>query len=444
MNIVTTNPGRKLEMNPIERIGSKDVHAPLVELSGERDQEILGFGAALTDSACVLLNRLDPLVRDDLLEEIFSPQAGNFSISRICVGASDYADKEYHFAPVADDLEMKHFDASHDDETIIPILQKVKTINPDLFLFSSPWSPPGWMKSSHQMQGGWMLDKYIDAYALYYYKFIKYYMERGISLNALTAQNESETDQQSKMPACYWHPEQEMRFAQKIRSLLDADNLENIKIWLMDHNFIMWHRAAFQMDDEMTRKACAGIAWHPYEGYPEQISIFRKQHPESENHWTEGGIIPEIVKRPEPRYGNRNQPMYAAYGQSFIAGLENGCQSITVWNLALDEEGYPNIGPFDCRGTLEISRDGRTVTRSEEYDTLLHLTKYVRRGAKRIISDQTALPAAMHLSAFENTDGQVAILLSNRENFDSKICLKIGDDYYQIPVQRESINTILI
>lgn len=32
--------------------------------------------------------------------------------------------------------------------------------------------------------------------------------------------------------------------------------------------------------------------WHPYEGDAEQVSYFRKKHPECENHWTEGNFIP--------------------------------------------------------------------------------------------------------------------------------------------------------
>jgi len=444
MKIITTNPGRIFEERDIKTCGKDNVRGPVVRLTPERDQEILGFGAALTDSACVLLDKLDEQTRRDLIQEIFAPDQANFSITRVCVGASDYAETVYDYAPVADDLDMAHFDASHDDRTIIPALQAAREANPDLYIFSSPWSPPGWMKSSHVMQGGWMLDRYIEPFTRYYLKFIEYYLSKGVRINALTPQNESETDQQSRMPACYWHPELEMKFAKLMRSLLDDKGFADLRIWLMDHNFIMWHRAVFQMDDAETRQACAGIAWHPYEGHPEQINLFRAKHPTCENHWTEGGMIPVSLGRTLGAPVDRSKPKFAEYGVSFIDGLENGCQSITVWNLALDEEGYPNVGPFNCRGTIEISRDGKRVTRSQEYYCLNHLSRYVKRGARRIICDKNALPNNLSVSAYENPDGSLAVVIANTEQFDSELNLQVGDTIYSLWILRESINTVII
>ncbi|MBR6322768.1 MAG: hypothetical protein IKR59_07855, partial [Lachnospiraceae bacterium] len=230
MKLYITNPGRRMEVRDVPESGKR---GPAAILTDRRDQEILGFGAALTDSACVLLNSLKEDERDKILRTVYSPEEDNFSVTRLCVGSSDYAEVPYDFAPVAEDLEMKYFDASHDDKNIIPVVKKAREFNPDLYLFSSPWSPPGWMKTSHEMQGGWMIEKYIDAYALYYLKFLQHYLKNGIRINALTPQNESETDQQSRMPACYWHPDFEMKFAKAIRKLLDENDFEDVKIWLM-------------------------------------------------------------------------------------------------------------------------------------------------------------------------------------------------------------------
>ena len=444
MKIYITNPGRRMEVRDVPETG---LRGPAAVLTDERDQEILGYGAALTDSACVLINALDEARRDALLEEVYSPDKDNFSVTRLCVGASDYAEQVYDFAPVADDMTMEHFDASHDDKTIIPVVKKAREYNPDLYLYSSPWSPPGWMKTSYQMQGGWMRDKYVDAYALYYLKFLQHYLKAGIRINALTPQNETETDQVSRMPACYWHPDIEMHFAKAMRKLLDQNEFEDVKIWLMDHNFIMWHRVAYEFDDEETKAAAAGVAWHPYEGDVESVTVFRKQHPECENHWTEGDNIPFLMNPS----GTANAPgvamnkdRYAMYGQAFIEAMNNGIQSITLWNLALDQEGYPNVGPFRCRGSVEISRDLKSIKFAQDYDTLRHFSRFVKRGARRIVMDTSAVPAHFHLCAFENPDGQKVVIISNTQTFDSALHLTVDGKDIPLWILRESINTVVL
>ncbi len=445
MKIIVTNAGYTLEERPVQSVAAEEARGPVAKITAETDQEILGFGAALTDSACIMLNRLSPEDREQVMHKVYSPQEGNFSVTRLCVGSSDYAEVPYHFAPVAEDMKMEHFDASHDDQDIIPVVQAALKENPDLYLFSSPWSPPGWMKSSKAMQGGWMLDKYIDAYALYYLKFLQYYLKNGIKIRAITPQNESETDQSSRMPACLWHPESEMKFAKALRKLLDEnEEFKDVKIWLIDHNFVMWHRAVFQMDDPETKAACAGIAWHPYEGHAEQIGYFRKKHPTCENHWTEGDMIPSQFGLGLAGGGMHMKLRACDLAKGFISALNNGVQSITMWNLALDEAGYPNIGPFGCRGVVEITRDGKHISYSNDYRALVHFSKYIQRGAKRLIVDTSSVPQNFSVAAFKNPDGSVAVTVANSEAFDSALNLEIDGKTIALWVLRESVNTVII
>lgn len=439
MKVIITNPGRIWEERPIYEITKEEAIGPIAVLTENRDQSMYGFGSALTEASCVLLNKLGEAERDELLEELYSPEKSNFSIGRICVGSSDYAQVPYSFAPVPNDMEMKHFDASYDDKDILPVLRKIREINPELYLYSSPWSPPGWMKTSGQLEGGWMREKFISAYALYYLKFLQYYREKGVTINALTPQNESETDQVSRMCACLWHPEMEMQFAKEMRKLLDENSFEDTKIWLMDHNFIMWRRALLQMEDPETKAACAGIAWHPYEGHPEMMGWFHRRHPECENHWTEGEAVNVLFSKE-----TLNKLTVADHSRSFLQAIQNGCQSITVWNLALDEAGYPNVGPFDCKGTLEISRDGKKVRRTWEYYAISHFSKYVRKGAKRILINKIDIPVNFDVAGFENPDGSQVVIVSNTDTYDSDLNLCIGNRYFSIHVLRESVNTILL
>src|ERR1700688_689389 len=170
-------------------------------------QPILGFGAAFTDAACYTLNRLDPPARKKLFHQLFHPSEMAFSVCRTCIGSSDYSTKVYSYDEGEPDPELKRFSIEHDRAYILPMLREARKANPDLFLFSSPWSPPGWMKPNRSMLGGNMERKYMPSYASYFVKFLQGYEAEGVPVQAVTIQNEVDTDQDGRMRACSWPQE---------------------------------------------------------------------------------------------------------------------------------------------------------------------------------------------------------------------------------------------
>ena len=57
----------------------------------QRYQQVLGFGAALTDATCYLLEQLDAAKRKAILEECFGVSGMRFSVARTTIGSSDYS-----------------------------------------------------------------------------------------------------------------------------------------------------------------------------------------------------------------------------------------------------------------------------------------------------------------------------------------------------------------
>jgi glucosylceramidase len=172
--------------------------------SGETYQSILGFGAALTDAACFLIDRLEAGKKEEFLGSVFSRAGLRLNCCRICMGSSDYATKAYSYADQGPDPELKGFNVEHDRAYIVPIIREAKRLNPELFLLASPWSPPGWMKAGGSMLGGSMRREHLAAYADYFDKFLDAYKEMGIHVGAVSVQNEVDTDQEGLMPACIW------------------------------------------------------------------------------------------------------------------------------------------------------------------------------------------------------------------------------------------------
>jgi len=393
-------------------------------------QQILGFGGAFTDAACYTFHRLAPEVREKLFHELFHPSEMGLSTGRICVGSSDYATKVYSFDDGDPDPQLARFSIEHDREYILPILRQARQANPDLFLFSSPWSPPGWMKLNGSMLGGAMRESSLPVYAQYYLRFLQDYAAEGVPVQALTSQNEVDTDQDGRMPACLWAQEVEIRFVRDhLGPLLESKGLPT-KIWLLDHNYNLWGRAVCMLEDEKLRKYSNAIAWHGYAGSPEMMSRVQTAFPEAEMHWTEGG--PDITS---PTY----QTDWCQWSSTFSSILGNRCRSITAWNLALDEKGRPNLGPFPCGGVVTIDSQTREITRSGQYWAFAHYSRLMRRGARRFES-QSAASELQHV-AVENPDGQRVLVLTN-PGAARAVEVRQGDMVASISLKANSVTTL--
>ncbi len=223
---------------------------------GRKYQQMLGFGAAFTDAACYMFNQLPAPAREELFHELFHPSEMGLSVCRTCIGSSDYSTEVFSYDEGDPDPEMKRFSIAHDQAYVLPMLRLARKANPDLFIFSSPWSPPGWMKAGGSMLGGSMRPRYFGPYAQYFVKFLQAYAAEGVPVQAVTVQNEVDTDQDARMPACSWPQEYEIGFVRDHLGPALQQNGLSTKIWVLDHNYNLWGRAICELDDAV----CASTA----------------------------------------------------------------------------------------------------------------------------------------------------------------------------------------
>jgi glucosylceramidase len=397
----------------------------------EKFQEILGFGAAFTDASCFMFNQLPATQRAELFHELFHPSEMALSVCRTCIGASDYSTKVYGFDEGDPDPELKRFSIAHDREYILPILREARKTNPNLFLFSSAWSPPGWMKCGGSMLGGSMRRHYLGSYAEYLHKFLQAYSEEGVPIQAVTVQNEVDTDQDGRMPACIWAQEYEIAFVRDHLGPLLAKSGSKTKIWILDHNYNLWGRAICELDDPGVQQYSNAVAWHGYVGNADAMSKVHEAHPDAEMYWTEGG--PDITS---PDYATD----WVNWGETFAEVLRNWCRSITGWNLALDEHGRPNIGPFSCGGLVTIHSGTNEIVRSGQYWAFAHFSRAIQRGARRFDSTGS-LPGVSH-AAFENPNGKRVVVITNRQA-EQKTALQMGNVKADITLDKNSISTFV-
>jgi glucosylceramidase len=393
-------------------------------------QEILGFGGAFTDATCYMFNQLAPPAREKLFHELFHPSEMRLNTGRVCVGSSDYSTKVYSYDDGEADPELTRFSIDHDREYILPMLRQARQVNPDLFLFSTPWSPPGWMKFNNSMLGGSMRKHYFPVYAKYYLKFLQAYAAEGVPIQALTSQNEVDTDQDGRMPACLWGQEYEIEFVRDHLGPLLESSGQQTKIWILDHNYNLWGRVLDSLEDEKLRKYVNAVAWHGYYGTPDMMNKVHDVYPQVEMHWTEGG----------PDYTNPDYLTdWCKWAGTYSTVLGNWCRSITAWNLALDERGRPNIGPFPCGGVVTINSQSREITRSGQYWAFVHYSRVVRRGARRF--DSQSSTADLRHVALENPDGQQVLVLTNT-GLAKTIDLRLADMAASVALKENSVTTL--
>ena len=387
----------------MEKPPSAETNPEFVQLfTANKFQEILGFGGCFSDAACYVISKLKQPLREQLLHEMFHPSEMGLSVNRTCIGSADTAVKLYSYDEGEADPDLKRFSIDYDREYILPILKRVHELNPDVFYFSSPWSPPGWMKWNKSMLGGSMSRQYLASYAQYFLKFIQAYAAEGVPIRAITTQNEIDTDQHGQMPACTWSQECETEFiTDHLGPLFEKMNMP-AKIWILDHNYVYWGRVISELDNPDFRRYVNSVAWHGYVGTPDMISKVRAAHPEVEMHFTEGS-----TDYNDPHY----QDDWTKWSKVYTDVLSNGCRSAVAWNMATDELGKPNIGPYPCGGILIVNWREQKIIRSGQYWSLSHFSRVVKRGARRFESQSVA--ANLSHIAFENPGGQKVAVLTN-------------------------------
>ncbi len=406
---------------------------PSISLLPEiRYQEMLGFGAALTGGACYVLSRLPADTRSRLFHTLFHPTELRMNVCRTCIGSSDCSESIYSYDDGEVDPDLSRFSIAKDREYILPILREARSNNPEMFLFASPWSPPGWMKSSGSILGGCMRHTYMPSYANYFLRYLREYEAEGVPIQAVTIQNEPDGDQDGSMPACAWPQDYEADFLTMHLGPLFQRAGVSTKIWIIDHNYNVWGRAICELETPDVLKFTNAVAWHGYSGEPEWILRVQNAFPGVEMYWTEGDA---------DYHAADYTTEWADWGETFTRIVRSGCKSLTVWTLASDERGRPDVGSGDgLTGAMLIHSKTNEITYSGMFWALSQFSKFVQRGAVRI---ESAGPAdALFHCAFENPDGSLVSVLTNK-GLDRGCNLVVGDKALHLSLPADSVTTIV-
>lgn len=406
-------------------------------------QTMLGFGSSLEPATCSNLWRMAEADRERTVERLVSPTAGiGMNLMRVCMGTPDFTGDpwySYNDLPRGEtDPELKRFSIARDRAYILPAIKLALRKNPGVLFFASPWSPPGWMKSTGTMVGGRLLPQWQASYAEYFVKFIRAYEAEGIPMHAVTVQNEPGVDRAKEKdpkwfyPSCHWTAEQERDFIRDHLGPAFRRHGLTTRIWCYDHNYnakprgddpgIAYPRAILR--DPTAASFVSGVAFHGYAGEPEGMSRFHQEFPRVPLHFTEGSV-----------FGVKG-------GVELIEKLRHGASSYNAWVTMLDDQGKPNNGPFDADRTL-ITLNTETRQPAEHFDFFLygHFMKFIQRGAVRVASDGNM--GSLASVAFRNPDGTVAVVVVNAGRRERDVNLVCGNRTASARVGGNSVATFV-
>lgn len=393
-------------------------------------QEMDGFGFTLTGGSALHINNMSPSQRAELLNELFNPDNMGISYLRVSIGASDLDATPFSYNDMPSgqtDINLDNFSIANDEQNLIPVLNEILTINPNIKIMGSPWSAPSWMKTNNNSIGGSLKQEYFEVYANYFVNYIQAYADQGIPISAITVQNEPLHD--GNNPSMYMESLDQLNFIKN--HLGPAFEMANIqtKIIIWDHNADNIIYAKSILDDPVANAYVDGSAFHLYNGSINNLSSLHNAHPNKNLYFTEQWVGVNSEFDDNLRWHMK---------ELIIGATRNWCKTVLEWNLASNSSLQPHTdgGCTECLGGLTI--DGNNVQRNVGYYVIAHASKFVKPGSKRIQSNYSSdLPNV----AFETPEGNIVVIVLNNSNIDISFNIETPGESVTTSLKSGSVGT---
>jgi glucosylceramidase len=227
-------------------------------------------------------------------------------------------------------------------------------------------------------------DRYLDAYARYFGRFVDEYRKQGIEIGMVMPQNEFNSAQ--VFPSCCWTAEGLARF---IRHL----------------------------GPEMAKR---GVAAAVHRRYPD-LPLYQTEQEcgDGKNDW---------------RYCRYAWTLAKHY-------LRNGASAYLYWNISLQKGGVSRWG-WAQNSLVTVDADTRTYTYTHEYYLMKHLSAFVRPGARRL--ETVNWSGHDNQLAFANPDGSTVVVMQNDLCEPLTVRIRVGDSVVAPTLPADSFSTLVV
>ncbi len=398
-------------------------------------QTMDGFGYTLTGGSATLINQMTASAKATLLNELFGNDESSIGVSylRISVGASDLSSHvfSYNDLPAGQtDPELARFSLSEDTVDLIPVLKQILAINPHIKIMGSPWSPPVWMKDNQNSLGGSLLPAYYSVYAKYLVKYIQEMKAKGITLDAMTIQNEPQHG--GNNPSMLMSALQQADFIKNhLGPQFRAAGITT-KIVIWDHNCDHPEYPITVLNDPQAKQYIDGSAFHLYNGDISALSQVKNAHPDKSLYFTEQWT---------GKNGSFDGDLKWHVKNVIIGSVKNYSKVALEWNLANDPSYGPHTpgGCTECKGALTVS--GSTVTRNVGYYIVAHASKFVPAGSVRIFSTDAG---NIYTAAFITPAGKKVIITMNNGAVEESFNIRLNGRWLQSKLLPGAVASFII
>ncbi|MBO5982484.1 MAG: hypothetical protein J6Q06_01230 [Clostridia bacterium] len=413
-------------------------------------QNFYGYGASLTHSSAYLLMQEGAEdVRKEMLNELFGPEGARFNFVRVPIGASDYIEEDKFFtccdlAPGEEDPGLLSFNLDH-DQNLIAVLKEIVAINPNINIIAVPWSAPAWMKTTGNLLGGSLEEKYESVFADYLVKFVKEYKKHGINITHLSLVNEPFVPI-LKYPTMQMDGVQAASIVKHLGPKLEKLD-HKVKILGWDHNVNNIGDYLYELyDDEEAGKYVAGAAFHGYAG--DYTDVFTEEGLNLLEIYTVKEVyLSDITEHS----GSKDFARYIGYAaqQVSVAPLNLGSNGAMFWNYVLRSDGTPTHNSSICYGVMDMDYiDGEYIyDKNSAYYAMAHVSKFayeVNGQAPKALYTESSNDAMIIACALYRADGAIIITACNvNDSLSETVDIVIGEKSITYTVQPQSIVTFV-
>lgn len=442
-----TTPDAQLWLTTVDKSALFAHQANLLHFSGAEDrlptievndmqqfQRMDGFGFALTGGSAQLLMHMSPDKRASLLKEIFTTEGNGIGVSylRLSIGASDMNDHVFSYDDMPKgqtDPNLAQFSLAPDRADVIPVLKEILAINPHIKILGSPWSAPAWMKSNDDVRGGSLKPEFYGAFAAYFVKYIEGMKAEGITIHAITIENEPLNPKNTPSMVMF-APEEDEFVGKYLGPAFEKAEIKT-QIQLYDHNLDVPSYPLSILKDSVASKYVDGIAFHLYGGETRTMSEVHDMYPNKNLYLTEQSV----TARPNGTTMGVAEPV----SRVLIGATRNWSRNVLLWNLDADPKAGPHTNNGGCTGCYgAITLDGDKATFNVAYYSAAHFSKFVRPGSVRIGSTELE---QLYDVAFLTPEGKIVLVVANTGNFAKTFQIEYHGKGLTTTLPEESVGT---
>ena len=346
---------------------------------------------------------------------------------------------------------MKNFSIENDKSTLIPFIKEAQKRNPNIKIWASPWCPPQWMKKSghyasrrsneftddprywndlpkdkeHLQEGVDAFkvedEKYLEAYAKYFGKFIDAYKEEGIDIFMVMPQNEFNSCQ--VFPSCVWSPEGLIKFIRKLAPEMEKRGVEVFFGTMERPDPEMVFKV---LEDDVCKKVIKGVGFQ-WAGKAAIVDV-HKRYPDLKLYQSELEC-----------HNADNDWVDAIYTWHLMTHyFNNGASAFDYWNFAVQTGGLSTWG-WGQNSLVSVDLNTHKATLNPEFYIMRHHSQFIKPGAKFLKLDTN-----YDSMGFLNPDGSVVLEIFNESRVDAEFFIRYKGKVYSFMLKPKGLTTLVL